>query len=178
MVYTDEQRRDHIREVQTYLRAISFFDDRVPFVGIDGIYGPETAEATAAYQRARGLRVTGTVNQETWNYLVKEYAIIQGLQAPPQAISPFPSMTHVVEPGDEGPIVFILQIMLNTIGKAYTNIAPVRVDGFFGPGTEKAVQEAQRALKRDPTGHVNKADWDLLAKTYNARLEKASTPTA
>lgn len=177
-MYTDEQRRDHIREVQFYLRAISFFDDRVPFVGIDGIYGPETEEAVAAYQRARGLRVTGTVNRETWNYLVQEYAIIEGLQRTPLSVSPFPSMTHVIEPGDQGPIVVFLQIMLNTIGSAYTNIPPIPVDGIFGPRTEEAVKEAQRALKREPTGHVDRNDWDLIAQTYNARLEEASTPTS
>lgn len=32
--------------------GLSFFDNRIPFVGIDGIYGPETEEAVAAYQRA------------------------------------------------------------------------------------------------------------------------------
>lgn len=176
-MYTDEHRRDHIREIQTYLRAISFFDDRVPFVGIDGIYGPETEEAVAAYQRARGLRVTGTVNQETWNYLVKEYDIIQGLQRPPQAIQPFPSISYIIEPGDKGSIVFILQIMLNAIGKAYTNIPPVPVDGIFGPRTEESVKDIQRVLKREPTGQVNKTDWDLLADTYNARLTETVPPT-
>lgn len=33
MAYTDEDRRNHIREVQEYLRAISFFDKRIPQIG-------------------------------------------------------------------------------------------------------------------------------------------------
>ena len=32
MAYTDEDRRNHIREVQEYLRAISFFDKLSPLI--------------------------------------------------------------------------------------------------------------------------------------------------
>ena len=178
MVYTAAQKRDHIREAQKYLRAISFFDDRVPSIGVDGIYGPETEEAVAAYQRARGLRVTGTINRETWAYLVKEYDIIHNLQGSPKFINPFPSISHEIGPGEKGSIVFILQIMLDTIGKAYTNLSPVPVDGVYGSRTEEAVREFQRFLQRPATGLVDKTDWDLIANTYNARLEEASTPNS
>lgn len=109
---------------------------------------------------------------------MREYEIIQKLQRSPQSVQPFPSITHIIRPGDRGPAVSILQIMLNTIGKAYTNIPPVPVDGVYGPRTEEAVKEAQRALKRDPTGCVDKTDWDGIADTYNARLEEASTPAS
>ena len=63
MAYTDEDRRNHIREVQEYLRAISFFDKRIPQIGVDGIFGARTEEAVAAYQRARGLEETGTAGK-------------------------------------------------------------------------------------------------------------------
>ena len=52
MAYTDEDRRNHIREVQEYLRAISFFDKRIPQIGVDGIFGARTEEAVAAAREA------------------------------------------------------------------------------------------------------------------------------
>ncbi len=170
MAYTDEDRRNHIREVQEFLRAISFLDKRIPQIGVDGFYGPQTEEAVIAYQRARGLPITGTVNQETWNYLATEYRIIRDLQAPPRSITPFPSVTYVIRPGDEGAIVTILQVLLDEIGKQYSNLPRVLATGIYDDPTEQAVKTFQEKAKRDITGEVTKGDWDHLADAYNARI--------
>ena len=37
--------REKIRELQRYLRRIAQVDGRIPLIGIDGIYGTETADA-------------------------------------------------------------------------------------------------------------------------------------
>ncbi len=170
MAYTDEDRRNHIREIQEYLRAISFLDKRIPQIGVDGIYGPQTKEAVIAYQRARGLPITGTVNQETWNYLATEYRIIRDLQTAPRSISPFPSVTHVIRPGDRGAIVTILQVLLDEIGKRYPNLPRVPVTSVYDEATEQAVKTFQKNAKREVTGEVAKGDWDHLADAYNARI--------
>ena len=170
MAYTDEDRRNHIREVQEFLRAISFFDKRIPQIGVDGIFGARTEEAVAAYQRARGLQETGTVNQETWNYLVTEYRIIRGLQAPPRSINPFPSITYVIRPGDKGAIVVILQVLLDEIGKRYSNLLRVPATGVYDAQTTQAVRAFQESSKREVTGEVAKGDWDHLADAYNAHI--------
>ena len=39
----------YIRELQTFLRAIAFQDNRIPQIVIDGIYCPETTAAVAAF---------------------------------------------------------------------------------------------------------------------------------
>lgn len=170
MAYTDEDRRNHIREVQEYLRAISFFDKRIPPIGVDGIFGARTEEAVAAYQRARGLEETGTVGRETWNYLVTEYRIIQNLQAPPRCVSPFPSITYVIRLGDESPVVTILQVMLDEIGKQYPNLPRVPITNVYDEPTIQAVKAFQQASRREITGEVAKGDWDHLADVYNARV--------
>ncbi len=169
MAYTDEDRRNHIREVQEYLRAISFFDKRIPPIGVDGFFGPETEEAVAAYQRARGLRETGAVDKETWNYLVTEYRIIQDLQAPARSISPFPSVSYVIRPGDEGNLVVILQVVLDELGKQYPNLPRLPITGQYDTQTTEAVKTFQNVSGREPTGEVAKADWDKLADVFNAR---------
>jgi peptidoglycan hydrolase-like protein with peptidoglycan-binding domain len=49
-----------IRQVQERLQELGYYDG-----AIDGIPGPNTAEAMREYQQARGLPVTGRLDQET-----------------------------------------------------------------------------------------------------------------
>ena len=54
MAYTDEQKKQHILEVQQYLYAISMFDDRIPQILPSGKYDDETAEAVKVFQKIYG----------------------------------------------------------------------------------------------------------------------------
>ena len=49
-----------IRQAQERLKELGYYEG-----AIDGIYGPNTAEALREYQQAQGLPVTGTFDQET-----------------------------------------------------------------------------------------------------------------
>ena len=48
MAYTEQDRRNHIRELQQYLYSLSFLDETLPRVIPDGIYGRQTALAVRA----------------------------------------------------------------------------------------------------------------------------------
>ncbi|MBI5844933.1 MAG: TRAP transporter substrate-binding protein DctP [Deltaproteobacteria bacterium] len=52
-----EERRRRIREVQTKLKALGFYNSKV-----DGIFGPLTMKGINEYQKSKGLRQTGTVD--------------------------------------------------------------------------------------------------------------------
>ena len=49
-----------VRQLQERLKEIGYYDG-----ALDGIYGPNTAEAVREYQRGQGLPVTGRLDQET-----------------------------------------------------------------------------------------------------------------
>ena len=57
----------YIREIQNWLRALAFSDERIPLIAVDGIYGPETTQAVRAFQEITGLPATGTVDKATWD---------------------------------------------------------------------------------------------------------------
>lgn len=59
--------------VQYLLTILSQFNSALPFVTLDGIYGPSTRDAVAAFQRQSGIPATGTVGQTTWDALVRAY---------------------------------------------------------------------------------------------------------
>lgn len=66
-MYTDEQKRRHIYDLQVCLRRIQQENDHPQPLVPDGIFGAETAEAVRAHQRQNGLPVSGQVDRATWD---------------------------------------------------------------------------------------------------------------
>lgn len=163
-MYTDDQRIDHIRELQEYLRALSVMDERYPLLGVDGIFGPETTEAVKTFQKIADSPVTGTVQRADWERIVREYGNLLLQIVPPRAITPFPDPNFVLKPTDRDPLVYILQVILGAISNT-----PLAVTGVYDAATESAVREQQLAADLLPTGKVDRITWDYLAALYNAR---------
>ena len=74
-----------VRSLQTMLRILSEDDSRQPTVVPDGIYGPSTSQAVAAFQRRKGLPANGIADQQTWDAIVFDYeqALIRITKAEP-----------------------------------------------------------------------------------------------
>lgn len=161
-------RQASVREIQGYLRRIAFDRNDIPLIVQDGIYGPETANAVRAFQRAFGLEPTGVVDKRTWNALVAEYLAIVGRQAPPRPISPFPSSDTVIQPGDQGDAVYIVQIMLDSISDYFSDLRRVPVNGNFDEQTENAVRDLQYRTDMPVTGKVDNETWNMLAHTFDS----------
>lgn len=163
-MYTDDQRRDHVRELQEYLRALSATDERYPLLGVDGIFGPETTEAVRVFQQTTNSPVTGTVQRADWERIVREYGDLLLQIAPASTIAPFPYPTFVLKPGNRNPLVYILQVMLGAISGE-----PLAVTGLYDAATQSAVLRQQSAADLLPTGEVDRITWDHLAALYNGR---------
>lgn len=167
MAYNQNDPAD-VREVQEYLRRLAGSYPRIPLLAVDGIFGPETAEAVRAFQTLFGLPPTGEVDSATWEALLREYTRVVTPTTRPQSISPFPRGDHVLDIGDTGPTVAILQAMLDTVALRYSNLLPVTANGHFDNETARAVKELQRMFGFEPLGRVDRRTWDILARTYNA----------
>ena len=63
------ERGEHVREVQSALRMRSAQGTELPQIIPDGIYGRETLECVAAFQRSEELDDTGIVDYTTWQRL-------------------------------------------------------------------------------------------------------------
>ena len=64
-----------VRMTQSFLLEISYVDEDVPHVSIDGIYGERTRRAVRIFQKKKGLPETGRTDRETWNALYEAYLI-------------------------------------------------------------------------------------------------------
>lgn len=57
---------DNVRTIQTQLNRIAEAYTAIPRIAVDGIYGPQTANAVRAFQRIFNLPETGVVDRATW----------------------------------------------------------------------------------------------------------------
>ncbi len=109
------------------------FDPR----GVDGVFGKGTASATRLFQREHGLTQDGVVGRKTW-----------------AAAESVAEVAQVLKRGSRGADVERWQRLLLSKG-----FDPNGVDGAFGPGTEKATKEFQRASGLKADGVVGSAAW-------------------
>ena len=66
MIYYTE--KDAIRNLQRYLRQLSYTDKDIIAPPIDSIYDRATADSVRSFQRKYGIAETGIANKETFGY--------------------------------------------------------------------------------------------------------------
>jgi N-acetylmuramoyl-L-alanine amidase len=117
-------RGDAVRDLQQRLAAAgasrALGDQR-------GEYGPATTAAVGEFQTRRGLPASGTVDQATWSALVEA------------GHRPGDRILYLRAPMLRGDDVADLQRSLGALG-----FDAGRVDGIFGPHTERALRDFQR----------------------------------
>lgn len=169
-MYTDEQKRRHIYDLQVCLRRIQQENDHPQPLVPDGIFGAETAEAVRAHQRQNGLPVSGQVDRATWDSIFDAYKQLTALDALPAAVRFFPAEGGVLSPGDRGAAVFVLQLLLGSGAPHFANLAPVPLTGEYDAETETAVRVMQGIFGLPPTGVADCATWDMLGRSAQRAL--------
>lgn len=161
--------RNNISELQRYLREIHHdTNGAVRLVNPDGIYGNETTEAVADFQRMNGLPVTGRTDNATWDAIYKEFLAAAERRAAPIGIMPFPSENgYEVTDGEESDTVAAIQLVLRLLANLYDDIDGSSSGGVYGEPTAADVRAFQARHALPVTGKVDKATWNELAKAYN-----------
>jgi len=127
-----------VRAIQSVLTELGLYSGL-----IDGDYGPATIAAVQQLQRENRLPPTGKVDAATLVASVEAWRK-QKLPTPPQP--PIPPLSTVLNVGDSGPDVVMLQQQLTSLG-----YRPGDTDGHFGAATSSAVTafEKHEGLPRD-----------------------------
>ena len=115
-------------------------------LAVDGHYGPRTATAVAAFQKAHKLKATGVTDAKVWKALeARDYPLLA-------------YRGTVLKKGSTGTAVVVLQKALR-----------VGADGMFGPQTEAAVKALQGRAKIARTGVVASLTWQALEAELRRR---------
>lgn len=160
-------RGNPVRVVQYYLSLIAVYNNAIPPVTIDGIYGSDTVQAVRSFQTEYGAEPTGVVDEETWDLMTDVYIGILD-ENPPRYLSseevPYPG--RVLREGDSGDAVRLIQERLNFIADFYDNVPKINVDGFFGPQTVEALNAFLTDSGLSSNGFVGPVAWDLIEDIY------------
>lgn len=157
---------DAIRNLQTYLREISFYDSSIPRVPIDGLYDTDTRAAVLEFQRTRGLEASSNVDKETWDAIYDEYRAIKRANTRERTPSFFPDHApgYVARMGEKSSFVAIVQLMLRELSAVFDEIEELAIDGIYGKATADAVSAFQRASLLEVTGEVDLETYNRLSR--------------
>lgn len=155
-----------IRSLQTMLRVIAEDTPGMYALIPDGIYGPETVQTVAGFQRSHGLPATGVADQQTWEQIVEVYeqALISQDQAQPLEIVLNPG--QVIRKGERHPNLYIVQAILKVLSQSYGSIGEVLFTGILDDATEDALFAFQQLSGLPATGRLDKRTWKHLALQY------------
>lgn len=170
MAYTEQDKKNHIYEVQDYLRTISQVNDNIPAVIPSGVYDSDTEETVRQFQREYGLPVTGKIDLNTWESIIEVYLSAEEYYKLNSSIMLFPNASYSLNEGTEGNSVYILQAVLNVISDYYSNTSSIPVDGVYGKSTADAVKHMQDIIGEPQSGNVDYKTWNKLARLYNYHI--------
>ena len=157
-----------VRSLQTMLRQISELDPAVPPVVPDGIYGRDTLAAVSAFQRTRGLPVTGVADLTTWEAIVEAYFSIQPEILPPEPLYLLLDREQVIGRNERNLHIWVVQGVLAALAEIFENIPAIVHTGINDTETQAAIAFVQAAAGLPVTGTIDRTTWKALARLYTA----------
>ncbi len=167
-----EQERIAVRNLQRYLRTLSYFDDSIPQIPIDGVFDSATEAGVRAFQESEGLPPTGRVDRAIFDRLFERYEEHLAAKDAPARISHFPRLpeNYSVELGEQQFLVQIIQHALAELDTVYDWPNPVEITGIYDEPTAATVRLFQEKNRLPATGGVDRATWNALANAYNRQF--------
>ena len=137
----------------------------------DGIFGSRTEAAVRAFQEIFNLTPDGIVGPATWYRIVRIYTAVTALSELRSQGQQFYSINWspptVLQVGNTGEKVRLLQYMLSVLSEYIPSIPSLSVDGIYGPATRSAVLAFQRRAGLPETGTVGQTTWDMIYDQYS-----------
>ena len=157
-----------VRILQYYLQFLSFFNLKLPYVSMDGIFGQETYDAVLTFQSLYGLDVDGIVGKNTWDMIQDAYiGVLNSLPNEYRSYSSLLYPGYIITTGASGKVVEQLQTFLKTIADNNPAVPQVTVDGYYGNQTKNAVLAVQKLQGLEQNGQVGVLTWNAIVNLYN-----------
>ena len=150
-------RGDRVRQLQYMLAVVAQFVQAVPSVSVDGIFGPNTRDAVAAFQGYEGFPVTGEADDRSWNALYDLYSGIEERVLQNRALFP----------------------AIDASATTSANVkARLEALGYGGSSLQQALRRFQQANSLSVTGRLSDETARTLTLQYRAwQYASATTMT-
>lgn len=152
--------------LQSYLDFLAGNDPALPSVRVDGRYGNSTRLAVETFQRQNRLPVTGIVDEDTWNQIIR--------LKDSQNTDPEQYPGRLLRFGSSGIHVVTAQRLLNRLHAADPSNPRLVVDGRFGMVMENAVEAFQKRSGLPRDGIIGPQTWNALVSAASAPAENGS----
>ncbi len=150
-------RGDRVRQLQYMLAVVAQFVQAVPSVSVDGIFGPNTRDAVAAFQGYEGFPVTGEADDRSWNALYDLYSGIEERVLQNRALFP------------------AIDASATTSANAKARLEAL---GYGGSSLQQALRRFQQANSLPVTGRLSDETARTLTLQYRAwQYASATTMT-
>lgn len=157
-----------VRILQYYLQFLSYFNLKLPYVSMDGIFGQETYDAVLTFQSLYGLEVDGIVGKNTWDMIQDAYiGVLNSLPDEYRSYSSLLYPGYIITTGASGKVVEQLQTFLKTIADNNPAVPQIKVDGYYGEQTKNAVLAIQKLQGLEQNGQVGVLTWNAIVNLYN-----------
>ena len=166
---------DGVKVIQYYLRVAGRFNNAIPPVAIDGIFGESTRDAVIAFQRQYDLIPDGIVGQQTWIYLYRAVKSAGALVPVFDVTTVRPYPGYVLRSGSRGEYVGLLQEYLTGISIYDSSIPAVPITGYFGDQTYNAVIAFQQQYGLAADGIVGLETWNRITSIYSSLMDSSGT---
>lgn len=158
--------------VQVMLNRIAQNYPAIPkLANVDGIYGSRTEASVRKFQEIFGLSADGVVGKATWYAMVRLYVAVTALAELRSRGQQFYANSWLVsdplQVGSTGDKVRHLQYMLAMMSEYIPQLAPLTIDGVFGPATRNAVIAFQQYVELPVTGIVDARTWNEIYDLYS-----------
>ncbi|WP_027847254.1 peptidoglycan-binding protein [Marinococcus halotolerans] len=161
-------RNSDVKELQEYLQSEGFHTG-----AIDGVFGPVTASSLKSFQRAKNIGVDGVAGPITFSKMNLGGGSSSSSVSSNSSGSSSSSVSSSLRRGDRGSEVSSLQSTLKS--KGFYSSA---VDGVFGPVTDAAVKDFQRAAGIGVDGVVGPVTRKALSSSVTASSGSSNSSSA
>lgn len=160
-----------VRLLQLRLNRISKNYPGIPkIIPVSGVFAASTEEAVRKFQEVFDLNIDGVVGNATWYRVMFIYNGVKKLNELASEGLAFEDVSkqfpEVLQLGDEGLYVSMLQYFLTAVGDYYPSLPPIAITGVFGEETRDAVFAFQRQFELPITGIVDDVTWNDIYDTY------------
>ncbi len=174
-MHNPQMETDAVRNLQTYLRQLSYHDPDIFPPPVNGVFDALTRQSLSQFQKRYDLPVSGTANRATWEKLFSAYRQSLAQNALPAKMSVFPPAPkgYCLFAGCRGFCVSALQMMLGELQRVLPEDVPIEPSGIYDEATEKNVRLFQaRCGELEETGRVDLATWNAIVARYNALADR------
>lgn len=161
-----------IRSLQTFLRKISQYYNCITPVIPDGIYGTQTRNSVAEFQKAFFLDITGEVDNKTWDKIVEVYSTIYENTKEPNCVKIFPRAETNIGIGNTSEHLFVIQAMMKNLSDKFDNLSNVDITGVHDLNSTNSVKQLQIIAGMAPTGIIDRFFFDILTSMYDMHVSR------